>query len=484
MQKRRSKGWFRGAIGACLVVGACQSAPEPAPDLGPYVAPAEMGAEQETYRGTILSRAQASEGGSTPQEGFAWSAELVLVERFAEPELASLSAQMALVAHPEKASPVLGAPILLLGGQWAAGEAAAQAWQDLQQGTWGRHGVLEEASGQLPAQHTTALRWNLTEEETDPDNFLQEWPKREAVTKRFTLALEASSQTLQPGFLLEDLGLERGDRDDQEVPPEGGRPSGPRMMSEWVLPAVTLPKDGEEVLFLLPNPFTTVGAEAIAVHLRAHRIGAAEFTEASETAEAPTRAEPLAPALATLAQLQPREGEAPRAELRGPLLYLANLSDAPLTSDLVLTASEEQLQRWIELVPSVEQLDEDTWMWALERAAWVHLARLQIKDQLPQEGRALLLLFGGEVGQYPSTIEAAALQSADLDTFARRLRAENLLFLDDSNPGARVRAFDWLAERGISVPGFDPLGPRDERRAALRAFEAQQEASNTSEAGQ
>jgi len=32
-----------------------------------------------------------------------------------------------------------------------------------------------------------------------------------------------------------------------------------------------------------------------------------------------------------------------------------------------------------------------------------------------------------------------------------------------------IRAFDWLAVRGLQPPNYDPLGSREERRAALLA---------------
>ena len=43
------------------------------------------------------------------------------------------------------------------------------------------------------------------------------------------------------------------------------------------------------------------------------------------------------------------------------------------------------------------------------------------------------------------------------------------MYLEDSSPSARVRAYDWLAARGRAPQGYEPLGPARERRRALDA---------------
>jgi hypothetical protein len=47
--------------------------------------------------------------------------------------------------------------------------------------------------------------------------------------------------------------------------------------------------------------------------------------------------------------------------------------------------------------------------------------------------------------------------------------AENLSYLEDASPSARVRAYDWLRTRGRAPAGYDPLGTIKERRNALDA---------------
>ncbi|MDF1798976.1 MAG: hypothetical protein P1V81_07360, partial [Planctomycetota bacterium] len=78
----------------------------------------------------------------------------------------------------------------------------------------------------------------------------------------------------------------------------------------------------------------------------------------------------------------------------------------------------------------------------------------------------------GEVGRYPNLLEEALQVSRDLPGFTARLVAENRVFLEDSSPASRVRAFDWLKARGQAPPEYLPLALRSARRAALEAERA------------
>jgi len=77
----------------------------------------------------------------------------------------------------------------------------------------------------------------------------------------------------------------------------------------------------------------------------------------------------------------------------------------------------------------------------------------------------------GELGRYPDMVLevlAASTAPADLE---QRFLAENLIFLEDAHPAARVRAYDWLRARGAAPAGYDPLATREERRSALASLE-------------
>ncbi len=266
-----------------------------------------------------------------------------------------------------------------------------------------------------------------------------------------------------------------------------------------------------ELLFLLPSPFEQAHAKAVAIHLvdlgpadgeglaqaRECLLAAGAMKPEKALSEKEAQARALIEAIASLQVPVPvqatatvagdagsGEGAEPKAapaapiEPRGPLLYLANAQGGPLTKDLVLTADERLLTDWAALIPKAEVLSagkgggEPSWIvWEVERAAWVCLARRQVKDALGAEWQAILLRHAGEAARYSSTIEDAAMQSADLATMQKRLVLENQLFLEDSSPAPRVRAYDWLTRRGLQPEGFDPLASREERRDVLRALE-------------
>jgi hypothetical protein len=60
---------------------------------------------------------------------------------------------------------------------------------------------------------------------------------------------------------------------------------------------------------------------------------------------------------------------------------------------------------------------------------------------------------------------------------AKKLTAENRILLEDASPASRLRAYDWLAVRGLAPAGFDPFGSLAERRAALLAAAEAEEAA-------
>lgn len=79
----------------------------------------------------------------------------------------------------------------------------------------------------------------------------------------------------------------------------------------------------------------------------------------------------------------------------------------------------------------------------------------------------MLTIHAGEVGRHPATMQDVLKSAADQDSMIVRVTSENLLFLEDSSPASRVRAFEWLSTRGLAPAGYDPLGPARQRRAAL-----------------
>jgi hypothetical protein len=174
-------------------------------------------------------------------------------------------------------------------------------------------------------------------------------------------------------------------------------------------------------------------------------------------------------ALAAYCNLDP---ESNAEQLRAPLLYLARVGEAPLTEDLALGADLACLQAWVQGLPKEALNDQSTVqyiVWQVECAAWYSLSSRAQRGELPMGLEATLLRHAGEAARYPSGLAEGAPRALSQEAWLEHLVAENLLFLEDSNMSARVRAFDWLQRREVAPAGFDPLATREARRAALKA---------------
>jgi hypothetical protein len=167
---------------------------------------------------------------------------------------------------------------------------------------------------------------------------------------------------------------------------------------------------------------------------------------------------------------------------RAALVQLGMRTGAELTADLALCATandllplaaqaRDALRAHADLAAAPADLG-----WRLERATLTWIATEKDARALPYEFEGVLLRRTGELGRSAAGLMDAATTCASSEAFARRLREENRIFLDDHAAAARVRAFDWLAARGWAPEGYDPLGDPKARRAALQAAEAKAQA--------
>jgi hypothetical protein len=86
---------------------------------------------------------------------------------------------------------------------------------------------------------------------------------------------------------------------------------------------------------------------------------------------------------------------------------------------------------------------------------------------MPDELLAVVTTYAGEAGRHEATMEGILNGLASRADLQARLTAENLIFLEDSSPASRARAFEWLSTHGQPIKGYNPLGPIRERRAAI-----------------
>lgn len=168
---------------------------------------------------------------------------------------------------------------------------------------------------------------------------------------------------------------------------------------------------------------------------------------------------------------------------RPALLFVAEETGAEPTSELALLADDESLAAFLTELrepladPDLAIDDPNSFGWFLERATYRWLAELATDPErtLPPELASLLMRQAGELGRYPDLVLETVDASSDQADARRRFLAENRIFLEDSHPAARVRAFDWLRSQRAEPAGYDPLGSLAERREALARLEEDEE---------
>jgi hypothetical protein len=151
------------------------------------------------------------------------------------------------------------------------------------------------------------------------------------------------------------------------------------------------------------------------------------------------------------------------AEGRGEVCAEAALllEDKPLTDTAAHIAEA--------LASAPPEADTSYLGWVVDRALLAGLAKLASGGEFPPAVSAMLSARFGEAGRDPGSLGDLAAASASRADFETRVRAENLILLDDASPASRVRAFEWLSSRNEAPQGYNPLGSSAERRAAVDA---------------
>lgn len=160
---------------------------------------------------------------------------------------------------------------------------------------------------------------------------------------------------------------------------------------------------------------------------------------------------------------------------RSALAYLAQATRADVAGDLAVGASDADLAA---IVASLRERagDQDPSQWASAKLGWFletsgygYLSARAADEQHPIEPElaAVLLVHVGQLARFPDLIVQALADSDGPETFAQHVLDENTIFLEDADPAARLRAYEWLRERGAAPEGYDPLGELRARRAAL-----------------
>ncbi len=240
---------------------------------------------------------------------------------------------------------------------------------------------------------------------------------------------------------------------------------------------------------VLPSPFAGGAARGLVLELALERSDDVE-ARAAALARVHDSERGAGEWQRTLSEPEARRGEfeplvdalSDARRAHAALVRLGTRTGAELTADLALCAAEHEvpllaasardaLRAHSSLAAAPEELG-----WRLERASVTWIAAQMDSRALPYEFEGVLLRRTGELGRSAAGLLDAATTCASLEAFARRVREENWIFLDDHAAATRVRAFDWLSARGWAPDAFDPLGEPKVRRAALEAAETRAKA--------
>jgi hypothetical protein len=237
--------------------------------------------------------------------------------------------------------------------------------------------------------------------------------------------------------------------------------------------------------FVIPFHFDDAQSKCVAVlvqispgnndpaHMAATTQAAAQLAQLSATSQ-PTistgEASPWATVTAAVQSLTPVAGR------RSALAFLADQTGASVCEDVAMEADDATLATLVKNIQASVAADpapqsDPSVGWLLDHTALQLLAKVSDDsangNKVPAELMAVLSSHTGEVGRHPSSLDEVLKGVSSRQELDNRLLAENTIFLEDSSPASRVRAYDWLNARHLAPAGYDPLGPAKARREAL-----------------
>lgn len=480
----------------------------------PFVIPASSGVHVTHFVGTPLSGPTLSK--PTPVEAAsAWSVTVrfVALEQMVPEAGQPLASKIRMLVQSRRALPVIPAERLLRGARWVELNDTSNL-ENVVSPTAGRVALIAQRQGALPADVTASF--TLSDSTSLDDSGSSAASHRHVEVD----AYRPTSGSLQIAVAMEDLADQAPDKTDlgeenqpsdesnqsksQALPgrntsvvtrsktPASAIPTAPPVFQRE-LAIIDLPPisaSGEQAAVLIPFHFTNTDAAAVAAvitvgpasifpeHLAATAQCAEDLQRSSDAAANDPQALTVVSPQWSIYRVALGALTDP-ARRRSALVYLATQTGAPLCRDVALTADGptlDQLSGEVRRVvanpvagaaPTGEELG-----WTLDRTTFQMLNTMLNSSKLPLELQAVLTAFTGQVGRDAGSVDEVSHSLGSRAQFMTRLQAENLISLEDSSLAARVRAYDWLAARNLAPPGYDPLGARKERRAALEKFVA------------
>jgi hypothetical protein len=163
--------------------------------------------------------------------------------------------------------------------------------------------------------------------------------------------------------------------------------------------------------------------------------------------------------------------DAPR-ERRAAMVYLAGQTQAPLCADVAAVCDDAMLAEiayhiHAAAADALKSDSVDDFSWLLDRSAISAMQGPLFKAQLSPELFEILTLYMGETGRHAAAVDEVMRGVTSRRELERRLISENYIYLQDSSPAYRARAYQWLKARNLAPANFDPLGTPRQRREAL-----------------
>ncbi|MGA2232518.1 MAG: hypothetical protein ABSH22_16605, partial [Tepidisphaeraceae bacterium] len=153
-------------------------------------------------------------------------------------------------------------------------------------------------------------------------------------------------------------------------------------------------------------------------------------------------------------------------------VYLASQTDAKLCEDVASVCDDTILAQIVGFIragatDALRSNSVDDFSWLLDRSTIQAMQGPLFKSQLSPELLEILTLYMGETGRHAAALDEVMRGVTSRNALDQRLVSENYIYLQDSSPAYRARAFDWLKARNLAPANFDPLGAPKARREAL-----------------
>jgi len=446
-----------------VLLAGCHARPQAAPMLTtPIVATLAT-----HYAGSVLSGPTTAPANS---QTFAMIVHVrwVALAKMPDAPSASVGSRARLIVAGNTDAPLLGSPGLTGSVRLVEGAAAAALAKSFTGPPSPTQAPIADRTAALPDGVTSVFSANIGDGAS---------PKQ-SVELRISRST-AITPTSQPGGTSLQCSLAIARNDPFAIS------SSPASQSETALFDLFIASSGNAVVLLVPmrfaDPRETVLAASIEIRL-AEKNAADDATIAQCDADLKQSNQQLADRTGTLPiGISQSAGisSAFRAmrlpdQQRASLVYLADQTNAHLTQDVALVADNSALlQLSQKVLAGAGNVSPDALAalgWVLDRSSFELLTSLADSPEgskLPPELATVLTQFAGEAARHSASLDEIAHGMSSEADLRNRIIAQNLVFLTDSSPSSRVRAFDWLNSRRLAPAGYDPLGSARERRMAM-----------------